>query len=158
MDASSAIRFFLVQSFFVITSLLNSYSWSNVHCTGAVRVPGTAWSEDDQWSSAPQPEPGLCWARQQVFKTCHLHQSRRLDMCFNRAWFELHRDVEDMIRAWQHQNNSKHWSEALGDVQFQKNTRLLFWTTFYCLWSCVSSTHNSTFSSLYKYCMQRSKE
>ena len=34
------------------------------------------------------------------------------------------KDVEDMIRAWQHQ--SKHWSEALGDVQFQKNTRLLF--------------------------------
>ena len=31
-----------------------------IKCTGAVRVPGTAWSEDDQWSSSPQPESGLC--------------------------------------------------------------------------------------------------
>ena len=31
-----------------------------IKCTGAVRVPGKAWSEDDQWSSSPQPEPGLC--------------------------------------------------------------------------------------------------
>ena len=34
------------------------------------------------------------------------------------------RDVEELLRAWQETNQTKHWSEGMGDVQFQKNTRL----------------------------------
>ena len=148
--ASSAIRFFLVLSFFVITSLLNSSSWSNAQVLyeyqarhGVKMINGRPRHSQSQGSV----ERGNKYLKH-VMCINHIVLT-----CVNRAWFELHRDVEDMIRAWQHQNKSKHWSEALGDVQFQKNTRLLFWTTFYGSWSCVSSTHNSTFSSLYKYFM-----
>ena len=33
------------------------------------------------------------------------------------------KDVQDIIQAWQLENNSSSWSSCLGDIQFQKNTR-----------------------------------